>query len=318
MTLNGDGVTMRVVCGYNLSFNKNPDSSTTYQQHRCFFITWKKDLTCPCTKFWEDLVGQLKQWREDGNQLIVFHDANKNIYKKSIGKVSTDVKGLAMKEVVREFTRQPVGPTFVRGSKPIDGVWATSDITVSNACIMPAGYSIGDHCMFVIDLKAKDIIGQASPRVIQATSWCLNTRIPRVFNKYIRILEEKVLRHQLIERMGAAHTSSKSCRKLIKHIIRIDRELGQYMRNAEKKWQKLKSGQIPFSPEASVWIKRTQVYRLLLKYHNGRDRNRGNFKRSVRRCGIVDAMSILQEEINARLNTCIKQCNHFCKHRMSY
>jgi hypothetical protein len=54
------------------------------------------------------------------------------------------------------------------------------------------------------------------------------------------------------------------------------------MRNAEKKSKKIKSGQIPFLPEASVWIKRTQVYRSLLKYQDGRIRNRGNLKRSAR------------------------------------
>ncbi len=34
MTLRGDGVRTRVVCGYNPCYNKNPNSSTTYQQHR--------------------------------------------------------------------------------------------------------------------------------------------------------------------------------------------------------------------------------------------------------------------------------------------
>ncbi len=169
-----------------------------------------------------------------------------------------------------------------------------------------------------MDFISKDIIGQAPPRVIRATLRCLNTRIPRVANEYVRILEEKVLRHQLIERMGAVHSSSKSHEKMTKRINRIDRELGQYMRHAEKKCRKIKSGRIPFLPEACGWIKRTQVYRLLLKYHEGRIRNRGNLKRSAWRCGIVDAMSILHEEINARLNVCIKQCNHFCKHGMSY
>jgi hypothetical protein len=75
--------------------------------------------------------------------------------------------------------------------------------------------------MFVMDFNAEDIIGQTPPRVIQATSWRLNTRIPRVANEYVRILEEKVLRHRLIERMGAAHTSSKSRWKLTKRINRM-------------------------------------------------------------------------------------------------
>jgi hypothetical protein len=48
MTLQGDGVRTRVVCGYNPCYNKNQYSSTTYQQHRRFFITQRSDLTCPC------------------------------------------------------------------------------------------------------------------------------------------------------------------------------------------------------------------------------------------------------------------------------
>jgi hypothetical protein len=34
MTIVGEGAKTRIVCGYNLCFNNNPDSSTTYQQHR--------------------------------------------------------------------------------------------------------------------------------------------------------------------------------------------------------------------------------------------------------------------------------------------
>jgi hypothetical protein len=49
MTLQEDRVRTRVVCGYNLCYNKNPNSSTTYQQHRQFFITQRRDLTCPRT-----------------------------------------------------------------------------------------------------------------------------------------------------------------------------------------------------------------------------------------------------------------------------
>jgi hypothetical protein len=63
-------------------------------------VTRHKDLTCPCTKFWEDLVSQLQRWREDVDRLIVCLDANKDIYKKSLGKTLTNIDGLAMKEVV--------------------------------------------------------------------------------------------------------------------------------------------------------------------------------------------------------------------------
>ncbi len=248
----------RVVCGYNPSYDKNPNSSTTYQHHRQYFITQRKDLTCTQTKFREDLVAQLTQWQKDGDRLIVCLNANKHIYKKLIGKVLTDIEGLAMKEVVGEFTRTPIGSTFFHASKPIDGVWATSDIAVCNAAIMPAGYGIGDHQLFVIDFSMMDIIGKSPPKIVRPMSRCLNTKIPHVAAEYARILENKILKHRLIERTDAAHTNSRSRRKAAKHLNPLDDEFGDYMHHTEKKCQKIKSGRIPFSPEASLWIRRTQ------------------------------------------------------------
>jgi hypothetical protein len=147
--------------------------------------------------------------------LIVCLDANEHIHKKSIGKALTDIDCLAMREVVGDFTHQPVGP---RGSKPINGVWATSDILVCNAAIMPAGYQIGDHHLFVINLTATDMIGISRQKVARPTSRQLNTKIPRVAAAYAKILEGKVLSHQLIERMGAAYWKSKS-RALAKRCL---------------------------------------------------------------------------------------------------
>jgi hypothetical protein len=63
-----------------------------------------------------------------------------------------------------------------------------------------------------------------------------------------------------------------------------------------------------------MWIKRTQVYKSILKYHAGRIRNRGNLKRAARRCGIDHPLSIPIREIYIRLQTCISQCDHFLKH----
>jgi hypothetical protein len=122
MTLKGEGVQTRVLCGYKPCYNKNQNSSTLYQQHCRYFITKKGNLTCPQTKFREDLVAQLTKWSKEGNRLIVCLDANKQIYKQSIGKALTDIDCLAMREVVGDFTRQPVGPTYFQGSKPINGV----------------------------------------------------------------------------------------------------------------------------------------------------------------------------------------------------
>ena len=47
----------------------------------------------------------------------------------------------------------------------------------------------------------------------------------------------------------------------------IDAEQEQYMKGAERKCRRIKSGRIPFSPESSKWIRRAQVYRSALRFH---------------------------------------------------
>jgi hypothetical protein len=86
------------------------------------------------------------------------------------------------------------------------------------------------------------------------------------------------------------------------------------MLHAKKKCRKIKSGQIPFSPETALWIRRTQVYCSLLRYHNGRIRNRGNLKQTAKQCGIENCFGITVEEIRVRLTVCLQRCNYFRKH----
>ncbi len=120
MSLEGDGVRTRIVCGYNPCGNNELNSGTSYQQQKWFFIMMQKDLTCPRKRYHDDLISQLRKWREEGDRLIVCMDANEHIYKESIGRSLMDRDGFNMQEVVGEFTGTMVGPTFFRGSTPID------------------------------------------------------------------------------------------------------------------------------------------------------------------------------------------------------
>ena len=55
-----------------------------------------------------------------------------------------------MSEVVGEFTCQKVGATEFSESTPIDELWETTDVRVVGACVMPVGYGVGDHRVFII------------------------------------------------------------------------------------------------------------------------------------------------------------------------
>ena len=120
---------------------------------------------------------QLEKWLQEGDCHIVCMDANKDIYKKLLGRSLTDRDGLNMSEVVGDFTGKQVGPTFFWGSNPINRVWATCDVVVAHACVMPAGYGVGNHRMFVVDFLEESLIGKAPYCIKHFTSHHLNTKI---------------------------------------------------------------------------------------------------------------------------------------------
>ena len=313
-----DGIVTRIVCGYNPCRTQRKARRSTYQQHRRYYITKEKDKTCPRRRFHDDLVRQLTQWREQGDRLIVCMDANEDIYKKRLGKSLTNPGGLAMKEVVGTFTNEPLGATFFRGTKAIEGVWATPDTVVTGACVMPAGYGVGDHRMFIVDFLTSSLVGSTPPRIVRAGARRLNTKIGGVADKYISEVDKYIIRHRVIERVGRAHETSKTKQQCKEKLDCIDRETKEHMTGAEKKCRRIKSGRIPFSPESSRWIRRAQVYRSILRYHAGKIQNRGNLKRAARRCGISGPLGMPLAEVRLRLKECKKKCNYFRKHGHRY
>jgi ribosomal protein L12E/L44/L45/RPP1/RPP2 len=63
-----NGHQTRIISAYNPCKNKKVNSGTTYQQQRRYFITQKKDLTCPRTLFRRNLIKQIKSCRESGDK----------------------------------------------------------------------------------------------------------------------------------------------------------------------------------------------------------------------------------------------------------
>jgi hypothetical protein len=85
-----------------------------------------------------------------------------------------------------------------------------------------------------------------------------------------------------------------------------------------KEMSKNKSGRIPFSPEAAVWIRRCQIYRSILSYHDGKVRNQGNLKCAARQFGIQDPLNLPLEEVHAQLQICKEQCEYFRQYGHRY
>jgi hypothetical protein len=206
-----DGHMTRLITAYNPCKSGKVDSGTSYQQQRRYFITKKKDLTCPRTLFRQHLTAAIAKWRNAGEQIILFMDHNEHVYDGMLGKALSDREGLNLQEVILIQTGTPTGAKFFRGKHPIDGLWASGNIDISNACIMPFGYGVGDHRAFVLDIPLESLVGVSPVQVVQPASRRLNSRLPGCGRAYITSLENNIIQHHLIERLHEVLTATATC-----------------------------------------------------------------------------------------------------------
>lgn len=224
-----EGFVTTIMVGYNPCSNKhNKDARhTVYLQHSSYFTVTEKDTTCPWTCFREHLVQLLSSWKEEGQRLIVCLDANDDIYRSVLGKALTDAHGLDMVEVVGHKTGSKLPATHVRGQRPIDAVWATKDITVTNACCLPIGYGIGDHRSFMIDFLTSSLVGIDPQSIVHPKARRLNTKIPGCSEAYNMMLEEDIIRHCLIEKLNITHKIGGGAETVKKRLDAIDKTAGE-------------------------------------------------------------------------------------------
>ncbi len=304
----------RLITAFNPCKSRRVNSGTSYQQQQRYYIMKKKDLTCPWILFRRHLTAAITKWRDAGEQIVLFMDHNKHVYNGMLGKALSNRDGLNLQEVILKQTGAPTGATFFWGLQPINGLWASDDLDISNACVMPFGYGVGNHRTFILDIPLQSLVGVNPVQIVHPASQRLTSRLPGCGKAYVRSLEENIIQHCLIERLHDAHTGEYSAAERARKVLAIDEEGKAYMRHAEKICRKIKSCWIPFSPEALIWIRRVQVYYSLLGYHKGRVKNQGNLKRAARRCNIPNPLSLSVAEIYERLKECKKECLFFQEH----
>ncbi len=112
----------------------------------------------------------------------------------------------------------------------------------------------------------------------------IKQQIPLCSIAYTKALEDNIVHHCLIKKLYEVHTSNWTHEEKQRRVCLIDKGGKEYMKHTEKVCRKIKCCRIPYSPEASIWIGRSQVCYFLIKLHKGEIQNKGNLKLATRRC----------------------------------
>jgi hypothetical protein len=185
---------------------------------------------------------------------------------------------------------------------------------VANDCVIPVGFGVGNHQLFVINFITAMLVGSGLHAIICPALLRLKTKIEGCAQRYNKTLQRNIFQHCLLERMVAMASSAKPKEATSKKLNKLDKEGGTCMKHTKKKCRRLKLGRILFSPEALLWIQQCQVYPSLQQWHARKIWDWGNLKCTACQSQINALFQLSVKDIKLHLKICKEKCGYFCKH----
>jgi hypothetical protein len=173
---------------------------STYQQHKN--VLRDQDIDdCPRKKLLDDLSVEIKQWQEEGCQVITTGDFNEDVRGKVIEKFFAN---LGMKELIIAQHGKDAPNTYLEGSVPIDGIFGTRGIEA-----IYSGYGAfsegiySDHRLLWVDLDMTMMLGATVSPLWKPKARRLQCNNPTLVNRFNYLRLQHFKNHQLEEKKKA-------------------------------------------------------------------------------------------------------------------
>ena len=224
-------------------------------------------------KAWfDDLYELVQSKKNDGNEIIIAGDFNNDL-NDIRSKVNKHMEKMGMKEIL--ITRYGKGPpTHQRGSKTIDGIYATSGIKVIQGGYVEEFDSPGDHRFLWVDILQQEIIGEPQESKPPPVSRRATSKIPSVKAKFGEVLEDHVNEHNLYSKINQVYDKAVANKALTEEesqmYEKVEEQIKRGVKRADTLCRKVRRGAIPFSDKAQqirgeVEIKKLILRRILLR-----------------------------------------------------
>jgi hypothetical protein len=143
----------RFVTAYQPCENKG--KKTVFSQHSRYFKALG-DHTNPRTIFYNHLLEFIAKCRANGEEVVLFIDANENVY---TGRLARALSGddFNMKEQFFTVTGKQAPASHANGSRPITGLFATAGVKFLNIFQSAHKAGLGDHRYTVYDVNATSV-----------------------------------------------------------------------------------------------------------------------------------------------------------------
>ena len=278
----------RVVVAYCPGRSRREGLKTVYQQHVRYIQTNRLSCT-PYQLFVDDLTKQIKCWTEAGDRILLFIDANEDIRTGLIARslTSTDI---GLQEISHKVWVSSPPNTYIDGSLPIDGIFASPELEILHCMSLSFHESIGDHRTMMIEISTRSLLGQHQSSIVRPTTRRLTTKQPRSVTQYNECFLSQCHLHRISERTNSLLQGVQSeqypfSTATSDDILRLHLQMDNIRTRSERSCRKILKPAVPFSPVIAFWNDKIHAFQQLIKIREGNHPhiNRGRAYRTASR-----------------------------------
>jgi hypothetical protein len=232
----------------------------------------------PRELFEDDLCWQLQVWRALGDRIILMMDANCHVLTGRLSRALTH-PSIGLREITKDFLGSLCPNTHARGSEQIDGVWTTSDITITAVKWLPFEESPGDHRTCIFDFTTLSAIGSVERKISLPKCRRLISYNPGAVAVYTAEMERQFDLHRIEERLAAIDEATANQFPIPDEYQtqsdQLDKQIIEIQTHCESICRTIYRPDSPFSPDYSLWHRRYQIFNCLIEMQEGTVRNTG-------------------------------------------
>lgn len=202
--------------------------------------------------FRNDLCAALQTWMNNGDQLVLMIDANKDVQD---GALSLRSKSMGLISVLQsKFGKATMSPTFQRGSVLIDDISISPSISTIRAGMLESGNGPDDHRAIFVDVKQEALIGADLYKINRQPARRLLSTNPVVVDRFNQDYEYQLSRNHVHEQMLELYNSfdTPMTQVQIDKYEKLDRTCMSAFHYGNKRFRKLRMGAIPSSEETTI------------------------------------------------------------------
>ena len=297
----------RVVSAYNLAHHQSKELGSVYQQHTRYLQRKGIKGRTPRSMFHEDFIGVLRQWLNAGERLLIFIDLNEHILTSGL---ANDILSLGLREATHDYWPSEEPRTYIRGSGPIDAVYYSRDLEITNVAQLSFHEGVGDHRTVIVDVSARSMIGVDSFKIVRPAARRLTAANEKCRKRYESMLEQKLEEHNLpsrLEQSAKVLERDGTDEQAVAELENIDVEVTKLQVHAERKCRMVYRCHLEFSLPVQHWVRRRWGYEGLLRLHDRKCTNPANIRRAARKAGIEDCTHLSRAQILAGIAYCKNQ-----------